>query len=165
MKSILYFTTMFCCTILFFSTLIVSGIHIFLYLLPNFILWINFFIYLKVKILEGNDTIQIALLIELARSGKNFQTYNKNMVLPFISLLLLQALHWPLRIYLNVIITFYIFSERLIYANILEHFNLMLDQFQWASTFDLVWYSIFWCKWGISWYLLVLFTIFIIAVK
>ena len=32
----------------------------------------------------------------------------------------------------------FFFSVGLIYANILENFNLMLDQLQWASTFDLV---------------------------
>ena len=30
--------------------------------------------------------------------AKNFQTYNKNMVLQFVSMLLLQTLHAPLRI-------------------------------------------------------------------
>ena len=60
------------------------------------------------------------------------------MVLQFVSMLLLQALHSPQRIYLNVIITFYIFSDGLLYANILEHLNLMLDKLQCANTFDLV---------------------------
>ena len=39
-------------------------------------------------------------------------------------MLLLQALHSPHRIYLNAIIALYIFSDGLIYVNILEHFNL-----------------------------------------
>ena len=60
------------------------------------------------------------------------------MALQFVSILLLQTLHSPLRIYLNVIITLYIFSDGLIYASILEHFSLMLDQLQCTSTFDLV---------------------------
>ena len=60
------------------------------------------------------------------------------MVLQFASVLLLQTLHSTLRIYLNVIIILYIFSDGLIYANILEHFNLMLDQLQCASKFDFV---------------------------
>ena len=59
------------------------------------------------------------------------------MVLQFASMLLLKTLQSPLRIYLNVIITLYIFSDDLIYANILEHFNLMLDQLQCANTFVL----------------------------
>ena len=50
------------------------------------------------------------------------------MELQFALMLLLQTLHSPLRIYLNVIITLYIFSDDLIYANMLEHFNLMLNQ-------------------------------------
>ena len=60
------------------------------------------------------------------------------MALQFVSMLLILVLHSPLRIYLNVIITLYIFSDGLIYANILEHFNLMLDQLQRTNTFDLV---------------------------
>ena len=60
------------------------------------------------------------------------------MALQFVSMLLILVLHSPLRIYLNVIITLYIFSDGLIYANILEHFNLMLDQLQCTNTFDLV---------------------------
>ena len=53
------------------------------------------------------------------------------MVLQFESMLLLQALHSLLRIYLNAIITFIvIFSDGLIYAKTLEHFNLILDQLQ-----------------------------------
>ena len=68
------------------------------------------------------------------------------MVLQFVSMLLLQTLHSPLKIYLNVIITLYIFSDGLIYANLLAHFNIMLDQLQCANTFDLVWRSIFWRK-------------------
>ena len=56
------------------------------------------------------------------------------MVLPFVSMLLLQALHSLLRIYLNVIIAFIvIFCDFLIYPKILEHFNLMLDQLQCAK--------------------------------
>ena len=60
------------------------------------------------------------------------------MALQFVSMLLILVLHSPLRIYLNVIITLYIFSDGLIYANILEHFNLILDQLQCTNTFDLV---------------------------
>ena len=60
------------------------------------------------------------------------------MALQFMSMLLLQGLHLPIRIFLKVIITWYIFSDSLIYANILEHFNLMLDELQYANTFDLV---------------------------
>ena len=41
-------------------------------------------------------------------------------------MLLLQALQSPFRIYLYVIIKLYIFSDGIIYTNILEHFNLML---------------------------------------
>ena len=53
------------------------------------------------------------------------------MVLQFESMLLLQAVHSLLRIYLNAIITFIvIFSDGLIYAKTLEHFNLILDQLQ-----------------------------------
>ena len=37
-------------------------------------------------------------------------------------------------LHLNVIIT----SDSLIYAKILEHFDFMLDQLQYAKTFDLV---------------------------
>ena len=58
------------------------------------------------------------------------------MVLQFLSMLLLETLYLPLRIYLNVIITLNIFSDGLMYASILEHFNFMLDQL--ASFFDLV---------------------------
>ena len=50
------------------------------------------------------------------------------MVLQFVSMLLLQDLHLLFRIYLNVIITWNIFSDGHIYATILEHSNLMLDQ-------------------------------------
>ena len=60
------------------------------------------------------------------------------MALQFVSMLLILVLHSPLRIYLNVIIRLYIFSDGLIYANILEHFNLILDQLQCTNTFDLV---------------------------
>ena len=60
------------------------------------------------------------------------------MVLQLMSTLLLQDLHLPFRNYLNVIITWYIFSDDLIYPNILEHFNLMLDQLKCANTFALV---------------------------
>ena len=59
-------------------------------------------------------------------------------------MLLPQALRKPLRIYLNVIITLYIFSDDLIYANILEDFNLMLEQLQCANT--LAWRSTFCCN-------------------
>ena len=60
------------------------------------------------------------------------------MILQFVSMLLLQELYLPLRIYLNVIITQYIFYYDLNYANILEHLNLLLDQLQCTNTFDLV---------------------------
>ena len=60
------------------------------------------------------------------------------MALQFVSMLLLLVLHSPLRIYFNVIITLYIFSDGLIYVNILEHFNLILDQLQRTNAFDLV---------------------------
>ena len=60
------------------------------------------------------------------------------MALQFMFMLLLQVLHSPFRIYLNVIITFYIFFDGLIYANIVEVFNLMLGQIQCANSFDLV---------------------------
>ena len=60
------------------------------------------------------------------------------MALQFVSMLLLLVLHSPLRIYFNVIITWYIFSDGLIYVNILEHFNLILDQLQRTNAFDLV---------------------------
>ena len=60
------------------------------------------------------------------------------MVLQFVSMLLLQTLQSPLMNYLNVIIALYIFSDALIYTNILDHFSLMLDQFECANTFDLV---------------------------
>ena len=63
---------------------------------------------------------------------------NKNMVLQLVPMLLLQALHSLLWIYLNVTITLYIFSGGLTYANILEHLNLILHQRQCANTFDLV---------------------------
>ena len=63
------------------------------------------------------------------------------MVLQFVFMLLLQSLHLSLRIYLNVIITLYIFSDDLVYANILEHFNLMLDHAESANIFYLVWRS------------------------
>ena len=59
-------------------------------------------------------------------------------MLQFIPMLLLQALQLPVKIYQNVIITLYIFSDGFIHANILEHFNLMLDQVQCVNTFDLV---------------------------
>ena len=59
------------------------------------------------------------------------------MVLQFVSMLLLQTLYSPLRIYLNVIITLYIFYDGFNYANILRLFNLMLEQLQCANTFDL----------------------------
>ena len=45
-----------------------------------------------------------------------------------------------------IIITLRIFSDSLIYVNILEHFNLMLDQIQCVNTFDLAWRSILWRK-------------------
>ena len=60
------------------------------------------------------------------------------MVLQFVFMLLLQSLHSSLRIYLNVIITLHIFSDDLVYANILEHFNLMLDHAESANIFYLV---------------------------
>ena len=60
------------------------------------------------------------------------------MVLQFVFILLLQDQHLPLTIYLNEIIVWYIFSDGLIYANILEHFNFVLDQFRCANTFDLI---------------------------
>ena len=60
------------------------------------------------------------------------------MVLQFVPMFLLQDLHLLLRIYLNVIIAWYILSDGLIYANILEYFSLMLDQLQCVNTFDLV---------------------------
>ena len=43
-----------------------------------------------------------------------------------------------LGIYLNVIITWYIFSDGLIDASILEHFNLTLDQLQSTNTLNFV---------------------------
>ena len=39
---------------------------------------------------------------------------NKNIVLQFVSMLLLQVQHLPLRVFLDVIITLYVFSEDLI---------------------------------------------------
>ena len=49
-------------------------------------------------------------------------------------MLLSPALHLPLRIYINVLIIFIaIFSDGLIYAKILEHFVLTLDQLQCAK--------------------------------
>ena len=51
----------------------------------------------------------------------------------FVSMLMLQALHSPLRIYLKAVIALYIFSNNLIYANVLKDFNLMLDQRQCAN--------------------------------
>ena len=52
-------------------------------------------------------------------------------------MLLLLAPHSPLRIYLNVIITWYTFSDGLIYAKILEPFNFILDQRQCTNPFHL----------------------------
>ena len=52
------------------------------------------------------------------------------MILQFVSMLLLQAQHSPLRIDLNAIITLYIFCDSLLYSNMLEHFSLILDQVQ-----------------------------------
>ena len=53
-------------------------------------------------------------------------------------MLLLQALNSLFTIHLNVIIALYIFSDGLLYVKILEHFNLMLDQFHCANALDLV---------------------------
>ena len=47
------------------------------------------------------------------------------MLLQFVSILLLQSLHSPLIIYLNVIIARYSFSDRHVFANLLEHCNLI----------------------------------------
>lgn len=56
----------------------------------------------------------------------------------FMSILLLQALHSFLKIYLNVITTLHIFSDGHIYVKVLEYFSLMLDQLQCTHTFDFV---------------------------
>ena len=53
-------------------------------------------------------------------------------------LLLLQTLHSPLRIYLNVLSTLHIFSDGLIYVSIFKHLSPVLDQLQCANTFHLV---------------------------
>ena len=47
----------------------------------------------------------------------------------FMSILLLQALHSFLKIYLNVITTLHIFSDGHIYVKVLEYFSLMLTNF------------------------------------
>ena len=60
------------------------------------------------------------------------------MLLQFVSMLLLQALHSQISIYLNLIVRLHIFSDGLIFAKTFEDFNLMLDQLQRANTFDLV---------------------------
>ena len=56
----------------------------------------------------------------------------------FMSILLLQALHSFLKIYLNVITTLHIFSDGHIHVKVLEYFSLMLDQLQCTHTFDFV---------------------------
>ena len=48
------------------------------------------------------------------------------MKLQILFMLLLQTLHSRLRIYLNMIITLYIFPDGLIDANTLQHFNLII---------------------------------------
>ena len=66
------------------------------------------FICVKAEILEQNDCIpyrasqiwQTVLnkRLSFTKSSENFQTQNKNMVLQFVPMLLLQAIHSPLRI-------------------------------------------------------------------
>ena len=75
-------------------------------------------------------------------------------------MLLLQALHSPLRIYLNVIIILHVSWDGLIYANVLKHFNLISV----LTFFNLPDVPNFGVN-VISRSLLVLFTILIIDVK
>ena len=80
-------------------------------------IWQTFFI-------EIQDTILLKIVKQ-----------NKNLVLQFLSMLLLQTLHSPG--FIQMWSLHCIFSEGLIYANILKHFTLMLDQFQCATLFIL----------------------------
>ena len=138
---------------------------------------LKMFIQLKTKILKQNDTFLIVLpcwvsqiwqtfAIEVRDNfAKTFKYTVKTWFLQFLSLLLLQTVQSPLRIYLNVIITLNILSGGFTYPHTLQHFNLKLDQLKCANTFDLFWRSIFWRKWAISPSFLVLLTIFIIDIK
>ena len=91
------------------------------------------FIYLKAKNLEQNHTVYIVLPIVF----QIWQTF-PNEIKDSISIK-----NFKHKI---IIITLRIFSDSLIYVNILEHFNLMLDQIQCVNTFDLAWRSILWRK-------------------
>ena len=73
------------------------------------------------------DELQTDLVSnDVVKNSKEEKNLKKDSI-QFASMLLLQDLYLLLKIYLNVIITWHIFFDGLIYAIILEHFNLMLE--------------------------------------
>ena len=100
-------------------------------------IWRTFFI-------EIQDTILLKIVKQ-----------NENLVLQFLSMLLLQTLHSPG--FIQMWSLHCIFSLRGSFMPIYWNISLYVRPISMCNTFHLVWRSMLWCKWGISQSWLVLF--------